>query len=207
MTKRLIAIGDIHGEIEKLNNLLDKIKPKKSDKFIFLGDYIDRGKNSKEVIEKLLALSNIANCIFLKGNHEDMILKARTEEDVQNWLLSGGVETFDNYGGYENIFKLHKNFFKNLKRYHIEDGFLFSHAGINPNKTLDKQTDDDLFWIRNEFFLKPHKLPYKIVFGHTPFKIPFIQKDKIGIDTGCGKIKNARLTAFDCSQEEIIRSD
>ena len=207
MTKRLIAIGDIHGEIEKLNNLLDKINPKKSDKFILLGDYIDRGKYSKEVIERLLELSKITNCIFLKGNHEDMLLNARTEEDIKNWLLSGGVETFDNYGGYENIFKLHKNFFKNLKRYHIENNYLFSHAGINLNKTIENQTDDDLFWIRDEFFLKSHKLPYKVIFGHTPFKIPFIQKDKIGIDTGCGKIKDGKLTALICGKDEIITSD
>lgn len=204
---RLIAVGDIHGEIEKLNNLLGKINPQKSDKLVFLGDYIDRGKNSKEVIERLLKLSKTTNCIFLKGNHEDMLLKARTEEDVENWLLSGGNETLASYDNFKNIFKLHNKFFNNLKRYHIENGYLFSHAGINPNKTIENQTDDDLFWIRDKFYSNPNKLPYKVVFGHTAFKIPFIQKDKIGIDTGCGKIKEGKLTALICGKDEIITSD
>ena len=74
-SKRLIAIGDIHGEIEKLNELLNQLAPQKDDTLVFLGDYIDRGLNSKEVINCLIELSKNTNCIFLKGNHEDLLLK------------------------------------------------------------------------------------------------------------------------------------
>ena len=110
---RLIAIGDIHGEIDKLNELLKQLAPQKDDTIVFLGDYIDRGLNSKEVIERLITLSEETNCIFLKGNHEDLLLKmlqTRAEENVLNWLMSGGVATLDSYGKIENIFNsyLHK---------------------------------------------------------------------------------------------------
>ncbi|MBQ9246449.1 serine/threonine protein phosphatase [bacterium] len=208
---RLIAIGDIHGEIEKLNSLLEKINPQKGDKFVFLGDYIDRGNNSKEVINTLIELSKSFECIFLKGNHEDMMLKiaeTNKQEDVEHWLLAGGITTYDNYGGYPEIFNLHSEFFDNLKLYHIENGYLFVHAGVKPDKqTIEEQTEDDLLWIREEFISKPHKLPYIVIFGHTPFVEPFIEKNKIGIDTGCGKDSKYNLTAFICDDKTFITSD
>lgn len=208
---RLIAIGDIHGEIDKLNSLLEQLNLIESDTVIFLGDYIDRGKNSKEVITRLINLSKSVNCIFLKGNHEDMllkILKTKKEEDIEHWLLSGGAETFDNYGGFPEIFNNHRDFFENLKPYYMTDKYLFVHAGVDPQKsTIEEQSEDDLFWIRAEFLNKPHKFKQKIIFGHTPFKKPLILEDKIGIDTGCGKEPNLHLTAFICDDETFIWSD
>ena len=108
--KRLIAIGDIHGEINNLENLLAELSIKRGDTVVFLGDYIDRGKNSKEVVETLIKLSKKSNCIFLKGNHEQMLIEAfekRQNNDIENWLLAGGISTVESYGGFENIFKLH----------------------------------------------------------------------------------------------------
>ncbi len=209
MQNRLIAVGDIHGEIEKLNSLLYKLNLQKQDKVIFLGDYIDRGKYSKEVIERLINLSKIVKCIFLKGNHEDMLLNtriSRKQEDIEHWLLSGGISTYDNYGDYPAIFNIHGEFFNNLKLYHIERNYLFAHAGINPNKDLSKQTEDDFLWIREKFLNNPHNLPYKIIFGHTPFTEPLILNDKIGIDTGCGKINDCVLTAYDTTNNIFITS-
>lgn len=200
MPNRLIAVGDIHGEIEKLESLLNKLNLKLNDKVIFLGDYIDRGEHSKEVIESLISLSKNINCIFLKGNHEDMLLNtriSRQEKDIEHWLLSGGITTYDNYGDYPAIFNLHGKFLENLEPYHIENNYLFVHAGINPDKNLEEQTSNDLLWIRDEFYEHKHNLPYKVIFGHTPFTYPFITPDKIGIDTGCGKLKNGHLTAYD----------
>ena len=83
---------------------------------------------------------------------------------------------------------------------------MFVHAGINTKKELSEQTKDDLLWIREEFLDNSHNLPYKIIFGHTPFIEPLILNDKIGIDTGCGKEKDLPLTAFICDSETFIRS-
>ena len=209
MRNRLIAIGDIHGEVEKLNSLIDKLDLQKQDKVIFLGDYIDRGLNSKAVIERILDLSKKIECVFLKGNHEDMLLKTKitqSQDDIEHWLLSGGISTYDNYGDYPAIFNTHGKFLDSLKLYHIEQNYMFVHAGINPKKELSEQTKDDLLWIREEFLDNSHNLPYKIIFGHTPFIEPLILNDKIGIDTGCGKEKDLPLTAFICDSETFIRS-
>ncbi len=206
---RLIAVGDIHGEIDKLNSLLEKLDLTKSDTVVFLGDYIDRGKNPKLVVEKLIELSKETNCIFLKGNHEDMMLKileTRNYDDIEHWLLSGGISTYDSYGDFPAIFNTHRAFFENLKPYYMTDKYFFVHAGINPDKPLDEQTDDDLYWIREEFYRKPHPLKQKIIFGHTPFSKPYIADDKIGIDTGCEKEPDAPLTAFICDDETFVNS-
>lgn len=210
MQNRLIAIGDIHGEIEKLNSLLKNLNLQKDDTAVFLGDYIDRGFNSKEVIDRLIELSSQTNCIFLKGNHEDLLLKTietRQEEDISHWLISGGVTTFDNYGDFPSIFNLHGDFFDNLKMYYKTDDYLFVHAGIRPDKPLEEQEADDMLWIRDNFIYKKHMLKQKVIFGHTAFEKPFIADDKIGIDTGCGKYDYCQLTAFICGEEKFVMSD
>lgn len=207
---RLIAICDIHGEIDKLNELLKQLAPQKDDTIVFLGDYINRGLNSKEVIERLITLSQETNCIFLKGNHEDLLLKilqTRAEEDVLNWLMAGGGATLDSYGGIENIFKLHSDFFYNLKLYYLTEKYLFVHAGINPTRTLEEQDEDDLLWIRDNFIYKKHKLKQKIVFGHTPFTRPYLDDDKIGINTCCGNRLEDYITALICNEEYFIISE
>jgi len=210
MNKRLIAIGDIHGEIDKLNSLLDKISPKKSDTLVFLGDYIDRGNSSKEVISTLIKFKKSTNCIFLMGNHEDMLLRTketRKEEDISFWLFNGGITTLDSYGDYVNTFKTHGNFFENLKLYYSTDKFLFVHAGIRPDKPLDEQEKQDFLWIRDNFINHKHQLKQKVIFGHTIFDEPHIEEDKIGINTGCGIDEDGYLTAYICNENEFIRSD
>ena len=210
MQNRLIAVGDIHGEIDKLNSLLNKLDLQSNDRVIFLGDYIDRGEYTKEVINRLIELSKTVECIFLKGNHEDMLLNtriSRKQEDVEHWLLSGGISTYDNYGDYPAIFNMHGEFLNNLKLYYIENGYLFVHAGVNPKKSFEEQNSDDLLWIREEFYENKHNLPYRIIFGHTPFTVPLIDEDKIGIDTGCGKIEDGVLTAYDVTNDLFITSN
>ena len=206
---RLIAIGDIHGEIDKLNKLLDKLDLQQEDTIVFLGDYIDRGLYSRQVVDKLIELSKYCHCEFLMGNHEYYLLKMFEGDKYakQFFLEYGGVQTIDSYGSIENIFKTHSNFFNNLKPYYLTEKYLFVHAGIRPDKTLKEQDTFDMLIIRDNFINHKHKLKQKVIFGHTPFKKPYIEDDKIGIDTGCGKFPDSPLTALICNDEKFIYSD
>ncbi len=194
---RLIGITDIHGEYEKLCFLLDKIKITPQDKIIFMGDYIDRGKKSKQVVDKIIDLKKSCECEYLIGSHEYALLHSQTDDYYkQIFLHYGGVETIESYGSYENIFKIHGKFFNSLKPYYLTDKYLFIHAGLRKGIPLEKQNLSDMVYIRNSFFDYPHDLKQKIIFGHTEFEQPRIWEDKICIDTGCGKYSNAPLTAF-----------
>ena len=206
---RTIAIGDIHGEIEHLNKLLNKLKPQKDDTFIFLDDYIDFGENSKAVINRLIKLSQEANCIFLLGNHEQLLLqayKSKSEADLQRWLDCGGGETLADYGDFVEMFSLHMDFFKQLKLYHLTDKYLFVHGGVRPDKPLEEQEPYDMLWIRDNFIYHKHCLKQKVIFGHTPFYKPYVDDDKIGINTGCGIDYDACLTALIYDDETFINS-
>lgn len=206
---RLIAIGDIHGEIDKLNSLIAKLKPNKLDTMVFLGDYIDVGYNPKAVIELLIELQKETNCIFLMGNHEYellKVLKTKNEYDVEYWLSIGGFTTFDSYG---DLFlpKSHEKFLKNLKLYHQTEKYFFVHAGVRPDKPLEEQEKEDFLWIRDNFIYKKHQLKQKVIFGHTPFEEPYIDEDKIGINTNSGRGENEKLTALICDENIFVTSD
>jgi serine/threonine protein phosphatase 1 len=208
---RYIAITDIHGEIEKLENVLNKIETKRDDIFVFMGDYIDRGKHSKEVVDRVIEQGNTHQCIYLMGSHEYALLHAQTD-DYYQFLFDnyGGPATEKSYGGFNNIFKTHGNFFRNLKFYYLTDKYLFVHAGINPMYSLEDQNEVDLVYIRSKFIYSKHNLPQKIIFGHTEFDTPYIDEGKIGIDLGCGKYKDAHLCALilnENGREEFIYSD
>ena len=208
MQNRLIAIGDIHGEIHKLNNLLEKLDIKPDDTIVLLGDYIDRGKHSKEVVERLIELSNFCKCEFLMGNHEYYLLEMMNGNKYAKDFFYGygGIQTIDSYGNFENILKIHGDFFNSLKYYYQTEKFLFVHAGIRPDKHLEEQDEIDMLVIRDNFINHKHKLQQKVIFGHTPFKTPYIEDDKIGIDTGCGKYKDAPLTAYICNEDRFVFS-
>lgn len=190
--------------------MLEKLKLKNNDTCIFLGDYIDRGAYSKEVVSRLIELSKEVNCIFLKGNHEAMLLKAKTNEfkDITKWYLDGGDTTLKSYGAdVKYIFNLHGKFFENLKLYYMTDIYLFIHAGVRPDKHLNEQEEYDMLWIRDNFIYKKHCLKQKVIFGHTPFYNPYIEDDKIGINTGCGIEPDCCLTALICNDETFVHSD
>ena len=206
---RLIGISDIHGEYEKLCRVLHKIAPQKDDTLIFMGDYIDRGAKSKEVVNKIIDMQNICNCIYLIGSHEYALLHATTD-DYYNYLFwnYGGVQTVESYGSFDSILKVHGDFFKSLKFYHLTDKYLFIHAGIRAGIPLEKQNEVDMVYIRKEFYNNKTDFPKKIIFGHTEFEKPLIQDDKICIDTGCGKYRNSPLTAIICEngKETFVNS-
>ena len=207
---RYIAITDIHGELDKLNSVLSQIEMCPDDIFVFMGDYIDRGPKSKEVVDRIIGLSDSNKCVYLIGSHEYAMLHSTTSEYYQ-WLYDnyGGPSTSRSYGGFDNIMKIHGDFYKNLKFYYLTDKYLFVHAGINPNYSLEEQDEVDLVYIRDRFIYSKHNLPQKIIFGHTDFDKPYIGDGKIGIDLGCGKYKNAHLCALilnEDGKEEFVYS-
>jgi serine/threonine protein phosphatase 1 len=194
---RIFAVGDVHGCFQKMVELLDRLPLDPTEDFlIFLGDYIDRGSESREVISTLLKLrERIKNLIFLKGNHEHTLLEyARTgETDYLRLLRKMGVEpTLTSYGNspMRSLYDLsflpadHWSFLERLLPYYELGGYLFVHAGLPPGEKLEDCLPETLFTIRETFLEKDVTLGSVIVFGHTPFETPFVTPDKIGIDTG-----------------------
>ena len=207
---RYIVLTDIHGELEKLENVLSKIEAHKDDVFVFMGDYIDRGPDSRGVVDRVIEQSNYNKCIYLMGSHEYALLHSK-EDDYYDFLFKnyGGPATVRSYGSFENIFKIHGEFFKNLQFYYLTDNYLFVHAGINPDYPLEEQNEVDLVYIRGKFIYSPHNLKQKIIFGHTEFSHPYIDEGKIGIDLGCGKFPYAKLCALilEDGREQFVYSD
>ncbi|MFC1669436.1 metallophosphoesterase family protein [Spirochaetota bacterium] len=192
-------IGDIHGYLNELVNLFRKIVNliTHDDTLIFLGDYIDRGKQSFEVIEYVIALSKKYRVVFLKGNHEDNMLKYfEGDDEVGGFLNNGGIATIKSYEKNCGSFTLprsHRVFFDKLEYYYEGDDFIAAHAGLNPKEEkLSRQKPYDLIWIRDEFFRAKKKWEKTVIFGHTPtVQLPgdgLIYTDEehniIGIDSG-----------------------
>lgn len=203
------AIGDIHGCLDELNQLLDKINPTKEDTVITLGDMIDRGPNSKGVIERLLKLKTETNYIPIMGNHEDMLLYYYLKRhDPYLFLSNGGDATLKSYGikpfdpnDKEKFTQEHLEFLNTCNYIYEKDNYIFVHAGINPAHGK-KQQVEDLLWIRSKFIGHPTNIDKKIIFGHSQYKNPHIENDKIGIDTAC--FISGKLTAIKVPEEEFI---
>ena len=196
-------IGDIHGCYTSLQKLLEKIGPQ-VDTFIFLGDYIDRGPASKEVVALILDLQkNHPRVIPLLGNHEFMLLNYLSGLDDNVFLRVGGRQTLASYGLSaemslqkikEGFPKEHLAFFQNLPLLWEDQHGIYVHAGLRPGLHLSRQTSDWCLWVRDQFIKSSHDFGKPVIFGHTIFQKPFIQKNKIGIDTGA--VYGNRLTAL-----------
>ena len=190
--QKIFVVGDIHGCFDKLCALMDKIPIDfNRDLLIFIGDYIDRGSSSIEVVDYLVNLKQrLPETIFLKGNHEDMLENYLDGSDRFTYLLNGGQRTLDAYlnhsqnpGGYP-VPSEHLEFFNSLNLYYQTDDYIFVHAGLRKKIPLEKQEKMDLLWIRDEFIYSDFDFGKRVIFGHTPFREPLVQKNKIGIDTG-----------------------
>jgi len=192
--ERIYAVGDIHGRYDKLVELLDRIDVDfNSDRLVFLGDYVDRGEQSYEVIEHLVTLKKqhpYPQTIFLKGNHEDMMEKYLAGKDRLTWLINGGQQTLESYMQHHRnpeeplIPESHRRFFESLQLYHESEDYIFVHAGLRKGVPLEKQKPEDLMWIRKKFIDTDFDFGKPVVFGHTPLQEPLLQPNKIGIDTG-----------------------
>jgi len=199
--KRIYAVGDIHGCVTELEVLLDYLQGtanlEDSDMIVFIGDYIDRGADSMQVIELLLDFKkSYPQALFLKGNHEDMFLSYIGEEGGlgEAWLANGGDKMLASYNIEVELEKeklraeipeTHLNFFQSLERYIITKDYVFAHAGLNPIKDLKHQVDEDLYWIRDDFIENMHYFKKTVIFGHTPYQDVLLHLPyKVGIDTG-----------------------
>jgi serine/threonine protein phosphatase 1 len=190
--QKIFAIGDIHGCYEKLCALMEKIPINMAqDQLLFIGDYIDRGRGSIEVVDYLIDLKNrYPGTIFLMGNHEDMLQNYLDGKDRFTYLLNSGQQTLDAYlkrvDGSEDypVPPEHLDFFGSLDLYYQTEDYIFVHAGLREKVPLESQNKMDLLWIRDEFIYSDHDFGKRVIFGHTPFKEPLVQINKIGIDTG-----------------------
>lgn len=222
---RVYAIGDIHGCLARLEALhraiLEDARSSTGRRLlVYLGDYIDRGEDSRGVIELLLQPSPADERgpferVFLKGNHEDFMLQALEDKSVLvPWLANGGEQTCRSYGieptappdGTPDLLAWlrdaldaalppeHRAFLRALKSSHSEGGYYFCHAGIDPAVALDRQAEQDLLWMREPFLSSRQTFGKVVVHGHTPTSAPDRRPNRIGIDTGA--CYGGRLTAL-----------
>lgn len=213
------VIGDIHGCLDEVRRLIDDLPLVSGDSVVFLGDYIDRGPDSRGVVAYLLSLErDLAGIqlVFLKGNHEDMLLSylGLGGRHGDMFLINGGSATLSSYGIAPHlpspqqrlslIPESHLDFYQGLKKYHLTGDFLCVHAGIHPHKSLDEQSEEELLWIRDMFIYRPHSLPFTVLFGHTPqsavfYNLPY----KIGLDTGL--VYGNMLTCLEVDEKVLFQ--
>jgi serine/threonine protein phosphatase 1 len=217
----IYAIGDIHGCLKPLQALLSRLPVKPSDELVFLGDYIDRGPDSKAVVDFLLERRQ-DTWRFLRGNHEQMLLDwldtpQAIPADV--WLMNGGLGTLQAYVPrltkdeakdpdnwkrlHDAIPPSHAEFFRATQLWYDTPRAFFCHAGVNLGKTLETQTPDDLLWIRDAFWGDPRPCPKLVVSGHTPRTRVDVERDRINLDTGC--VYGGCLTAMCLPGKELFQ--
>jgi serine/threonine protein phosphatase 1 len=205
---RLYVVADIHGYLDCLTRLHRLIETDAAaagaarNVVTYVGDYVDRGPDSKGVVDLLLnrPLPGFES-IFLKGNHEAAMLEFLDgAEPRMDWLRFGGVETLESYGvsAPRRLAEIpaaqralsarlppdHLQFYRALGLARIEGDFLIVHAGIRPGVPLDRQAEDDLIWIREPFLSSGKDFGKIVVHGHTIDKRPQVRPNRIGIDTG-----------------------
>jgi serine/threonine protein phosphatase 1 len=204
--ERVYAIGDVHGCIDKLQDMHHRIasdlakRPVAHATVVHLGDYIDRGPDSAAVIEELLSPwpgETPPQIVDLMGNHEDMMLSALAETDdpqfFEHWLRNGGGASLRSWGvaphgrpgaWWDRLPARHLAFLQGLSLMHRAGGYVFVHAGVRPGVPLDEQTPADLLWIRDPFLQSTAPANFVVVHGHTPKEEPEVHPHRINADTG-----------------------
>lgn len=211
----LVAIGDVHGRADLLKRLLKRLNRKLGDRphrTIFLGDYVDRGKDSRGVLDLLIEYrEQHPQSVFLRGNHEQVMLDfLENPVAAEVWLDWGGEETLESYGVdvpypadpeelsralAEAMPQSHHEFLNSLPLRHEEGRYLFVHAGVNPERALDDQKERDMLWIRESFLTAPGESfgDRVIVHGHTPVDEAENLPWRINMDSGA--VWTGRLSA------------
>lgn len=191
---RLFAIGDIHGCYLEFCAVLDCLAPDLAlDYLVIVGDLIDRGPDSYEVVRKIRQMQTLYgtdHVTVLRGNHEQMALDYFSGEG-EWWNFNGNEFTLASYDKHGATIQSDLDYFAGLPLTREKDGFLFVHAGLNPHRSLEQQDESDLLWIREAFYNSRKQWPFTIVFGHTPTyvlvrqDVPVSRSGWIAIDTGC----------------------
>ena len=206
----LYAVGDIHGQIHMIEALVERAPFQEDDEIVFLGDYIDRGRDSRAVVDLLIRFKReYPNTVFLRGNHEDMLLDYLSGGGTYSpgvYLMNGGDATLENYRDSSGDVRLppeHIEFLGDLVWIHVSRGFIFVHAGLRPGVPIDRQDPMDLVWIREEFLYAEYDFGEPVVFGHTPGweiknELPFY----LGIDTRA--VTGGRLTCVQLAEGEVV---
>jgi serine/threonine protein phosphatase 1 len=210
--QRIYAIGDIHGELAILDRLLALVvaddaerPPAERRTLIFLGDYIDRGPDSRGVIDRMLTGTPSGfDVIHLKGNHEDILLRCLEDPGVlPMWMSNGGIQTLISYGVLQKdhhgvplrapflgqalaraLPDEHYDFYTTLPLTAVFGDYLFVHAGVRPGFALDQQNEQDCLYIREPFLSYRGSYGKVVVHGHTPVPEPEVRTNRIGIDIG-----------------------
>jgi len=196
MDKRLFAIGDIHGCFKAFQLLLEqKFQLIKSDKVILLGDYIDRGTQSKEVVDYIIDLQYKGfDIVPLLGNHEAMLLDAyKNAELTSKWIQNGGSETLKSFdvNSLKNIKQKHIEFFRGLSYYFAFEEYLFVHAGFNDSDINPFADKYSMIWLCKQTYENPLLMNKIIIHGHRPIPVEVCKdivhsnKNVINLDTGC----------------------
>ncbi|MBV8425996.1 MAG: serine/threonine protein phosphatase [Hyphomicrobiales bacterium] len=224
--QRVYAVGDIHGRVDLLSRMLDLIRtheakaPSAASTMVFLGDYVDRGPSSREVIDRLLAFGKEHRSVFLMGNHEEALLRFLVDpRDGLQWFRLGGLQTLASYGididalhfgvgpeGVRTAFlaalpDAHREFFLTLELSRSIGEFFFCHAGVRPGVELGTQAPHDLIWIREEFLTWRGDFGMMVVHGHTPVAEPELLPNRVNVDTGA--FATGRLTCAVIEGSEI----
>lgn len=212
--KKIFAIGDIHGCAEELRALIRKLPLDQNSVLLFLGDYVDRGPDSRGVIDTVLDLSEIYEVIALRGNHEWLFSQYLADPDnpvaMGNFIFNGGSATLASYSASSGAPKVpedHREFLKNLTLFHKTETHFFVHAGIPPGfdfslEKVDEKTAHQFLWIRKGFLDSGQKWSRVVVHGHTPVRKAEILANRINLDTGC--VFGRHLSAMDISTGELF---
>ena len=215
--EKIFAIGDIHGCLSKLENLIPQIGiDSEEDALVFIGDYIDRGPDPRGVVDFVLDLrKKIRRVICLKGNHEQMFLDyVCLNRNEGLYLSNGGTATIGSYGCHKtsggreiiDVPDSHMSFFHSLLLSYETNDYIFVHAGLRDNVPLKEQDPQDMLWLRHEFILSSYDFGKTVVFGHTPMSHtnPLFRPGRIGIDTGA--VYGGFLTCIELPSKRIYQA-
>jgi diadenosine tetraphosphatase ApaH/serine/threonine PP2A family protein phosphatase len=223
---RIYAVGDVHGRADLLAQLMARIDadaaayPRSRILRVFVGDYIDRGPQSRTVLDILVSHRRSRQLICLKGNHESCILGfLRNPAILDQWRYFGGLETLTSYGLAPSINpgererrqlaaaleaalpESHRYFLANLRPSLSCGDYFFAHAGVRPGIPLSQQHEQDLLWIREDFLLHEESFGKIVIHGHTPVAEPDLRPNRINIDTGA--YATGRLTCLVLDGEDM----
>lgn len=207
---KIFVIGDIHGCSTELQSLLEKLPLSLNSKIVFVGDYVDRGENSKEVIEIILNLKNYYDVVTLMGNHEAMFLDFIQDPgstDAGAFIYNGGSATLASYATQKGNYLIpdeHVAFLRNLKLFSQTEKYFFVHAGV-PDVPLDRVIPalhkNDLLWVRESFHNSKFNWNKLIIHGHTPVQKVEVTSKRVNVDTGC--VFDNCLSAYEAISGEV----